>query len=388
MIVSAQSIIKDLDVRNNNLRNKNIIEYLPTILEDLEYLIFDYPKLIQKINRIEYYEFNNSKLQTRRISYLATLISKYMSLKWKKKFEYKLDKESISKSTGSYKYKNDYIVFETLSMLLYDINISDDIKVLFHEFRHTLQYSFLKENELEKVMSYPSNFITIIKNMVPVILEKNKLDDSLDGFYMDNYKKLYLELDAENYALEETKNFLVELYSLYPNKNRKLENKVIKVQSKINKEMIKCEKAKNMIEIYEDNIYAKEAITTKEITSKLKYQNEKKDSLIFIDELFKNNIDKLRYFKILGIYLIDGRLKSYSEIMEDKERLLEKYDRNKVNEVYDYIIKSNPSLLLSKYIIEKDENSISFFLENHPTYINKYKEVMNSINKNKELIKK
>ena len=388
MIVSAQAIIKDLDVRNNNLRNKNIIEYLPTILEDLEYLIFDYPKLIQKINRIEYYEFNNSKLQTRRISYLATLISKYMSLKWKKKFEYKLDKESISKSTGSYKYKNDYIVFETLSMLLYDINISDDIKVLFHEFRHTLQYSFLKENELEKVMSYPSNFITIIKNMVPVILEKNKLDDSLDGFYMDNYKKLYLELDAENYALEETKNFLVELYSLYPNKNRKLENKVIKVQSKINKEMIKCEKAKNMIEIYEDNIYAKEAITTKEITSKLKYQNEKKDSLIFIDELFKNNIDKLRYFKILGIYLIDGRLKSYSEIMEDKERLLEKYDRNKVNEVYDYIIKSNPSLLLSKYIIEKDENSISFFLENHPTYINKYKEVMNSINKNKELIKK
>ena len=53
MIVSAQSIIKDLDVRNNNLRNKNIIEYLPTILEDLEYLIFDYPKLIQKINRIK-----------------------------------------------------------------------------------------------------------------------------------------------------------------------------------------------------------------------------------------------------------------------------------------------------------------------------------------------
>ena len=388
MIVSEQSIIKDLDARNNNLRNKNIIEYLPTILEDLEYLIFDYPKLIEKINRIEYYEFNNSKLQARRISYLATLISKYMSLKWKKKFEYKLDKESISKSTGSYKYKNDYIVFETLSMLLYDINISDDIKVLFHEFRHTLQYSFLKENELEKVMNYPSNFITIIKNMVPVILEKNKLDDSLDGFYMNNYKRLYLELDAENYALEETKNFLVELYSLYPNKNRKLENKVIKVQSKINKEMIKCEKTKNMIEIYEDNIYAKEAITTKEITSKLKYQNEKKDSLIFIDELFKNNIDKLRYFKVLGIYLTDGRLKSYNEIMEDKERLLEKYDNDKVNEVYNYIIKSNPSLLLSKYITEKDEKSISFFLENHPTYINKYKEVMNSINKNKELIKK
>ncbi len=92
-----------------------------------------------------------------------------------------------------------------------------------------------------------------------------------------------------------------------------------------------------------NELYLKEIYTKDEIISKIKFEESEVDCLLFIDELFKKNIDKLEYIKVLGIYIKDGRLKSYNEIMIDKEKLFKKYNNDKVNEVFEYIIKSDPT---------------------------------------------
>jgi len=106
-----------------------------------------------------------------------------------------------------------------------------------------------------------------------------------------------------------------------------------------------------------------ELIVTSKIINQINFKEE--DSLLFIDQTFKNNLDKISLFNVLNIYLKDNRLKTYEEILKEKEEMLKLYDNNKVEEVFEYIIKSDPVLLFSKYIKNNDLENILKFLDIH-----------------------
>ena len=50
-----------------------------------------------------------------------------------------------------------------------------------------------------------------------------------------------------------------------------------------------------------------------------------------------------------------------------------------IQEIYKYIIKSDPYLLITKYLTEKDKNKLKEFLNAHPTFIDDYKEDIKEI---------
>ncbi len=381
---TIDELLINLKDRYNNLNNKNIIDYLPTIVDDIYFFVFEYRNILDNFDRNIYYNFNNNKLQKYKIKYLITLIKKYMKIKYNKNFNYRIDLESISSNKACYSDENGYATFKILSMLLSNMNIAEDIVTIFHEYRHKLQNDFQKETKLEDLMKYPSNFITLIKNKIPIIIEMETKKMFLGSYYFNNYKKIYIEVDAESFAKKETSDFLYNLYLLYPNKNKELEKKILLIQKELINEIQTFENydKKNTTESFE--IYIEETNTSKEITSKIinPINSKEEDSLLFIDQTFKNNLDKISFFNILSIYLKDNRLKTYEEILKEKEEMLKLYDNNKVEEVFEYIIKSDPVLLFSKYIKNNDLENILLFLKNHPTFIKKYKKEIKKILKN------
>ena len=101
---------------------------------------------------------------------------------------------------------------------------------------------------------------------------------------------MYTEVDANNYAIETTQNFLIDLYSKYPHKNKKLEKKVIALQAELLKQ---CQVIKKEFKDEKrlEPKYLKEIYLKSPITSNVLVDGKETDSLLYIDRTIKNNYD-------------------------------------------------------------------------------------------------
>lgn len=365
----------------------DILNYFPHIVDDLEFYIIEYPKILSESDSfcLEDYIFD---LQKTRIEYFTIVVAAYMKLMWKRDFKYEVDITPTS-ATASYNYITDKASFYMLAMLMNSNNSCDDFRTMFHEFRHSLQHHYLRETDMEKILDYPANFITIAKNDVPntynIFTKKDyEIFAYTQGrqYYDDNYKILYTELDANHFGIEEAKTFLYKLYELSPFKNKDLEEQVLRITKKLREEAVVV-KEELMKENKIDPLRVEEITTTMPITSTISFNHKEEDGLLFTDKVFREHMDLIELNPVLKLLVDSDRIKSYEEILQDKERYSKKYDPSKVDKLYEQIIRTSPMLLISKYIVENDVDRVYKFLEAHPTFVDEYqdeiKELLNTL---------
>ena len=190
-------------------------------------------------------------------------------------------------------------------------------------------YHFLHENKIEDIIKYPPNYIIIAKDYIPIELPKTR-NEKIEGKpnYFENYKNIYMEVDASNYALETVRTFLLDLYERYPNKNPRLERKITQLQN------ILIEESKTVEEHYKqegraEEKYIKELTGEKPITSTILVDGENKDLLLFADKYIKANPILKDAYGILSIIMDDYRFKSYHELVIDKPRFVDQQNVTK-----------------------------------------------------------
>lgn len=376
-----KSIINKLKRMSKNIKDKDIVEYLPTIVDDLNYLadfrVLEMHNLTKEQQTENIYEIENYK-----IDYLATLIKKYMELEFHKELLYEIEDGYLFNAPGGYNQKKDVVTLSIFGLINDSINLADDIRTIAHEFRHQLQYRFLHEKTIEGVLDYPDYFIKIARSIIPkeIYVEKDE-DGYVIGkpYYHDNYKRLYSEVDANNYGVELNDFLLSNLYNMYPNKNSKLEAKIRALQIKLSiGSSIVRDKLNEEHKI--DREYRREIYLNTPIVSKVLVDGEKKDSLLVVDKCIKNNPSIKEKYEVFGILMDDYKFKDYYQIMMDKYKAIDRYGQgNRLDSIYNNIINGDPMLTIAGYLIRKDTKNIKKFINEHPTFTTEYEEEINEL---------
>ncbi|MBR5370238.1 MAG: hypothetical protein IK137_02925 [Bacilli bacterium] len=359
-----------------SLKEKDIIDDFPSIIDDLEYIIRIYKLKIegltenQRINHIYDIEYYKTE-------FLAELMKKYMVLTYKQKFSYEIGEGEILISSGGYDQEKDIVNLSIIGLLLNSENTADILIRISHEYRHQYFFHFMHENSIEGILKYPSYFITIAKNYIPKPLNNkyNEKKEFIDNpYYNDNHPRMYSEIDANSFGLNTVRRFLLDLYELYPNKNSKLENKVNRLQEELIKESRIVEKVLKQEKRLESK-YLDELYLQKPIDSTVLVDKEEKDSLLYADRTLKNNPIIKDKYEVLNILMNDYRFKNYHELLIDKYSAINKYgNKSKISIIYDNIINADPMILITKLVEEKNIAGITKFLNDHPTFKDEYKE--------------
>ena len=379
--MSPKRIENSMKRMSETLKEKDLIEDFPSILNDLEYIIRTYKLKIegltenQRINHIydiEYYK----------IDFLAELMKKYMELTFNKKFSYEIGEGEILVSSGGYIQERDIVDLSVLGLLLNSQNTADDLARITHEYRHQYFFHFMHENSIEDILEYPSYFIKIAKNYIPKPLN-NIYDENHvfkdNQYYRDNHSRMYTEIDANNYALNTVETFLINIYRKYPNKNKRLEEKVKKLQDELVKQCEIVEKElreeKRLESSYLSEIYLK-----KPISSTLIVDGEEIDTLLYTDKTLKNNPIIKEKYEVFNILMNGYEFKDYHKLLLDKYAAINKYgNESKIESIYDNIISTDPIVYINKLVEEKDIGSIQKFLNSHPTFKEEYKEEIDTL---------
>lgn len=372
-----EGLLKHMSI---TLKDKDIINDLPSIIDDLEYIISIYKLKIKGLTdeqRIDHiYDLEKNKME-----FLAELIKKYMELTLNTKLEYQISEEILFElAVGGYDPRKDKVILSAIGSILNSNNVADSIKTILHEFRHMHFYHFLHESKIECILNYPSNYIIIAKDYIPMEIPKTR-NEKIEGKpnYFDNYKRVYMEVDASNYALETVRTFLLDLYERYTYKNEKLEKKINKLQN------ILIEESQVVEEHYKkegraEPKYIKELTAEEPITSTIIVDDKKVDSLLCIDKYLKSNPILKDKYPVLNILMKDYEFKSYYELIIDKYKAIKTHgNKDKISDIYDNIINTDPIVLINKLIDEKDIDGILLFLSNHPTFKEEYKEEMDTL---------
>lgn len=379
--MSPKRIERLMQHMSESLKEKDLIKDFPSILDDLEYIIRIYNLKIkglteeQRINHIYDIEYYKDE-------FLAELMKKYMELTYNKKFSYEIGEGEIQISSGGYIQERDVVEMSVIGLLLNSENIADTLKRITHEYRHQYFFRFMHENSIEGILDYPTYFIKIAKNYIPKPLnniydeEGNFIDNQ---YYRDNHRRMYTEIDADNFGIATVEKFLLNIYKLYPKKNNKLETKVNKLQLELIKQCEVVEKElreeKRLEPTYFGEIYLK-----KPISSTLLVDGEEKDSLLYTDKTLKNNPSIKDKYEVLNILMKDYEFKNYYELVIDKYKAIEKLgNESKINSIYENIINTDPIVLMNKLIVEKDIDGIKKFLKDHPTFRDEYNEEIDNL---------
>ena len=376
---NPKTIINKLKRMAKNLKANDIVEYFPTIVDDLNYLA-DFRVLeMHNLTREQQIE-NIYEIEYHKIDYLATLIKKYMELEFHKELSYKIEDGYLFNAAAGYDQKRDIVVLSIFGLINNSINLADNIRTIAHEFRHQLQYRFLHEKDIEGLLDYPDYFIKIAKSIVPkeLYVERNEEGNIINKpYYHTNYKRLYSEVDADNYGVELNDFLLSNLYNMYPTKDPILETKIRALQIKLsigsNHVREKLKEENKIGHEYRREIYLKVPIV-----SKVEVDGEEKDSLLVVDKCIKNNPSIKTQYEVFSLLMDDYKFKDYYEIMLDHFKAIDRYgEKRKLDSIYSNIIYTDPMLIITSYIIEKDINNIKKFLKEHPTFTTEYEEEIN-----------
>ena len=356
--MKVNSIIEKLN-NMNYLNNEDIIDNLNYIWNDL---VIE----MESLNSEELIEYNY-EINSLVIEYLMKIIKKYYKEKHNIEINYDYDEIYSLAGTAAYDEENDKILLSILGMMFQAPNTSFYIQAPLHETRHKIQHDFYKEKDIEKIIDYPPYFIMIAKHF---IYEKNHQENNR-SFYKDNYNYLYSEVDAEEYSIEMTKTFIEDLFK---NSNRNsLKQQILQDILYLKEDLQK----RNRI----DNTSSHELYTSSLIKSSFIINNYKIPSIILINKYIRLHKELQYKIPVLRLLFNDSIPKEYHEIILDKEILSKKYDKAKVENLYSYIIKSDPILQLSEYIISNNVDKIKEYIKTYPEILNTFsKELENILN--------
>lgn len=365
---------------SESIKDKDIIQDLPSIINYLEYIITIYNLKIKGLTedqRISHV-YNIEKYK---MDFLGEFVRKYMELVFNKPFSYIITDEALYQGgVCAYDRYDDKVLISPIGQLINSKQTADVIKSILHDFRHQHFFGFMNKDKIEDILDYPTNYIIIAKDYASRETPKYK-GDKIEGRadYYENYHKVYMEADASDYALKTVRTILFDLYKRYPNKNKKLEKKINKLQT------ILIEQSKQVEERYKQEGRAtpeclEELNGFKIIDSLVIVDDKINDNLIYTDKYLKNNPMLKEKYKVLSILMKDYSFKNYYEIIMDKcENICNFGNATKITEIYDNIINTDPMLFVTKLAIKKDFDGVKDFVDKHPTFTTEYKEEIDEL---------
>ena len=110
-------------------------------------------------------------------------------------------------------------------------------------------------------------------------------------------------------------------------------------------------------------------------------EGQKVDKLIAIDKYIKSHPELQEESSIFRLIFDGDRPKTYSEIINDKKNLLSSnvHVSREIEELYEFIIKSDPVLYLTHLVATDQKDILPQFLDEHDTIFSEYPEEIQEI---------
>ena len=291
------------------------------------------------LNIGKYYDecLNNRDYKTNEIIECYNFFTKYFLIYMAKKYNKSFKYETVSNTEDTFYRLSDN------SINLSKYSIGKDFQIIlfkiFHEFRHKMQWDdIIQKGNINTV----NNILEI--DPATIIFLKEQFMMNNNNFYRGNHDCFIMEHDANLFSISECKvffrtDFIEKVYS------GELTNYIKSMIDGIDLSVQEYHSKQSLPIIYEEDYRFKKHILGKQIPSK---------SLLSL------------------IYNLDGKSKTYEELMKEKIKLLEKYkdtviDRKTsttnyeqwsnpkraeehIEEIFKLIIASDPILTLQEYL--------------------------------------
>lgn len=312
-----EKIIKRFKIDKQRIEKGELKDTFPIMIEDLSYLYGEFENdwaSLSPQEQVEYgYEINSSIIE-----YWIELLKIYIKETYRRKIKISFDEILSIGGCAAYDEEKDLILISVIGLMIQQRNMMSFIQPILHEFRHQLQHEFYKEKEIEKILLYPSYFLLIEKHYV---YRKNRMTDQE---YLENYTNYYPEVDAEEFSVNELSKIIPTLYQKYLQEggSNKLDEKVYEIQKVIEEEQ---EEIKDYLRILKriDTKISKELYDLNDIHSTFILEGNEVDSLSVINQYMNLSPRLQKEYPILRLLWNEDKPKTYQEIMEDRNLLLE-----------------------------------------------------------------
>ena len=251
-------------------------------------------------------------------------------------------------------------------------NFANVMELCLHENRHAMQFKSFSIDNAEDMLNFDPNSMFILKDYLVM----------QNGNYRRNHINSLMEIDANLYARGMSKHLVTQYFSEH---QEDLKNTDFAFKEKITDNPFD--------ELSEYGLISGEYVLE---------SGEKVDRAVMIDKNLRNMISPqlVAQYPMLNLIWKDGNFKTYSEIMEDKQELLQRIsgkqsktlespyyniesitDKEKVERLYSSIIQSDPMLFLESLLSQKQIQyfKVKELFSLHPTLLNEYQSQITEI---------
>lgn len=244
-------------------------------------------------------------------------------------------------------------------------NFANVMELCLHENRHAMQFKSFSIDNAEDMLNFDPNSIFILKDYL-VMQNEN---------YRRNHINSLMEIDANLYARGMSKHLVTQYFSEH---QEDLKNTDFAFKEKITDNPFD--------ELSEYGLISGEYVLE---------TGEKVDRAIMMDKYLRKMISTqlVEQYPMLNLIWKDGNFKTYAEIMEDKQSLLQRIsgkesetlespsynienitEKEKVEKLYNSIIRSDPMLYLESLLSQKQIQyfKVKELFSIHPTLLNEY----------------
>lgn len=251
-------------------------------------------------------------------------------------------------------------------------NFANVMELCFHENRHAMQFKSFSIDSPDDMLDFDPNSIFILKDYLAM----------QNGYYRRNHINSLMEIDANLYARGISKRLTAQYFSEHQDD---LESTDFALKEKVT-----------------DNPF-EELSEYGLILGEYTLENGKRvDRAIMMDKNLRSIISPqlVEQFPMLKLIWKDGKFKTYSEIMDDKQALLQRIsdeqsetlespsyniesitEKGRVERLYSSIIQSDPMLYLESLLSQKQIKYIKVkeLFALHPTLLSEYKSQITEI---------
>ena len=390
MIMSPEQIINRMNHAIEDVQAGDFLAKMPLILDDMEFVFNTSLAEVDRLTPDKQLNYGY-KIKRLAIQFSAALVEQYHRMVYGEKLNIVEESDfNLYEDRDQYDPKDDKIRYSGVGMLLEGSKVGywEAVHTFLHDSRHKRQQDGYKIGDIAKLASYPAQLMLLIKE--DIFTDIHHEDNN--KFYYDNFAKLYVEMDAEQYSLVAFKSMLelmVENYYRYCAKhNMKVDSSVKKKYETLNAQIKKIFKA---IQKENDEMGRTDKTVLPEysgdlpIVSTVALDGEEVDRVIVMDKFIKMHPAIIEKYPLLKILFHDDYTpKTYTELKGEFEKVIKEsdlslYDKYNLSKILSFAIAADPMLTMEFYVDTKNYSSAFAYLMKHPTMFDEYPEELMEI---------
>ena len=362
-----EKIEERLNAAIGNMYLSNFEKLFPLIVEDLEYILFQFKEDYKKLSPGE--QLRNGDFFQHKINlYFSKLAITYFRLRYDVELDIIYQDSFSPIGAGGYDSHDDVVYYSDSGAILSKTTDISFLHTCLHEGRHKIQQGIFQTSD---IMSFPPYMLFLLKENILI----NELSQINKNFYSENYEHLYSEDDSALFARNELDLFVLNLAYMYMERYHKTPKDIPDLFYKVGVLQNYFTEMQNK-EFFRINIDPIQNISGEDLDSFSYVMNGANiDPLIAMDKCIKSHPEYQEKYPILKLLFNGNVPKTYKELMSDRDR----YKIGKsadvhlhIDELYQCIIQLDPILSLTEMLERRDYESACEFLEKHPTVMEEY----------------